>query len=89
MKLTYPCYMTKAENGDVILECFAPSVTTFGTLEEAVADMKTIVSHLIGDALEKREPLPLPETDASHEGERIEVTVTALEVDRVNNSSHG
>lgn len=89
MKLTYPCYMTKAENGDVILECFAPSVTTFGTLDEAVADMQSIVSELIGEALEKREPLPLPETDASHEGERIDVTVTvaALEVDLVNSSS--
>ena len=79
MKLKYPCYLTKGDNGDVILECFAPSITTFGTLEEAVADMHSIMMDLLGEAFEMREPFPLPETDGSHEGERIEVTLTATE----------
>ena len=80
MKLTYPCFLTRGENSDYILECVTPSIFTFGkTLEAASKDMHTILLDLVSEALENKEPFPYPDNEATAEGERVGVSLTPIE----------
>ena len=80
MKFTYPCFLTRGENGDYILECVTPSIFTFGkTLEAASKDMHTILLDLVSEALDEKLPFPYPDNESTAAGEKIGVSLTPIE----------